>query len=288
MTQCLDDPETLQQEAAYIARQLDIPACPEILVKFNAESRSPEPDLRRLAALIASDIALSATVIKTVNSPFFGLAKKVTGISQALSILGLTASANLISGCLLQRAFPASSGSAMEQFWTSSMHIAALSASIAARFKDLSRDEAHTYSLFRDCGMLVMLRKFPHYAEIIDQSARIPGKQFVRIENVRFKFNHAQVGSALARSWSLAEPLCGALFHHHEPAAIGESAAPGLPAPNRTLVAFGLLAEQVAALHAGRGLCPDWGDAERFVMDTLHIDADEIVELTHELLAINA
>jgi HD-like signal output (HDOD) protein len=70
---------------------------------------------------------------------------------------------------------------------------------VASRVKDMDRDAAHTYVLFRDCGMLVMLRKFPSYAEIIDQTATIRGAQLTRIEDVRFKFNHARVASALAR-----------------------------------------------------------------------------------------
>jgi len=226
-------------------------------------------------------------LIKTVNSPFYGLMKKATGIEQALSILGLRSSANLVTGLLLRRAFPASSGAAIERFWDSSMRVAGLAAAIAARLKDVNRDEAHTYTLFRDCGMLVMLRKFPQYADIMEQSAKIPGAQFTRVEDARFNFNHARVACALARSWSLSESFCGAIFFHHE-FALMEKHAPGSEPPNRKLVAFGLLAEQIAGLHVKQGLCPDWIGAERFVLDTLGIGADDIVELSEDLLGVAA
>lgn len=277
----------IEREAELIAKQLDIPPCPAILARFNHELHTPQPDLRRLAALIGTDIGLSATVIKTVNSPFYGLAKKATGIEQALSILGLRASANLVSGLLLRRAFPTGTWPAMERFWDSSMRIAVLAAEIATRLKNLNRDEAHTYVLFRDCGMLVMLRKFPEYADMMGQSAKIPGARFTRIEETRFKFNHARVACALARSWSLSEPLCGAIFYHHEFVLMGKH-APSAEPPNPKLVAFGLLAEQIVALHFNQGLCPDWIGAERFVLDTLGIGADDIVELTEDLLGATA
>lgn len=277
----------IEREAELIAKQLDIPPCPAILARFNQEFHAPQPDLRRLAALIGTDIGLSATIIKMVNSPFYGLAKKATGIDQALSILGLRASVNLVSGLLLRRAFPASAGAAIERFWDNSMRIAGLAAEIVTRLKGLNRDEAHTYVLFRDCGMLVMLRKFPQYAELMEQSAKIPGTQFTRAEDTRFTFNHARVACALARSWSLPEPLCGAIFHHHGFALIAKHAPVAEP-PNAKLVAFGLLAEQIVALHVNQGLCPDWIGAERFVLDTLGIGADEIVELTEDLLSVTA
>ena len=279
--------DLIEREAALIAKQLDLPPCPAVLVRFNQEFQTSHPDLRRLARLIGTDIGLSATVIKTVNSPFYGLVKKATGIEQALSILGLRSSANLISGLLLRRAFPASSGAAIERFWDSSMRIAGLAAAIAARLKHVNSDEAHTYALFRDCGMLVMLRKFPQYAGIMEQGAHMPGAQFTRVEDTRFNFNHARVACALARSWSLSVSFCEALFYHHE-FALMEKSAPGAEPPNRKLVAFGLLAEQIAGLHARQGLCPDWIGAERFVLDTLGIGADDMVELSEDLLGVAA
>ncbi len=277
--------EDVEREAALIAKQLDIPPCPAILARFSEEFHAPQPDLRRLAALIATDIGLSATVIKTVNSPFYGLAKKATGIDQAISILGLRGSANLVSGLMLRRVFPAGSGGALERFWDSSMRVAGLAAAIATRFKDVNRDEAHTYVLFRDCGMLVMLRKFPQYADFMEQGAGLPGAQFTRVEDTQFKFNHARVACALARSWSLSEPLCEAIFHHHEFALMEKNTA-GAGSANRKLVAFGLLAEQIAALHNNQGLCPDWAGAERFVLAVLGIGAEDVVELTEDLLGV--
>jgi HD-like signal output (HDOD) protein len=276
------DFEVIEREAERVAKELDIPPCPLILVRFNEEFHATQPDLRRLAALIGADVGLSATILKTVNSPFYGLVKKATGVEQALSILGLRACANIVSGLLLRRAFPDGSGPAMERFWDSTMRIAGLAAEIASRLKNMDRDAAHTYVLFRDCGMLVMLRKFPQYAEIIEQSGSISGAQLTRIEDVRFRFNHARVASALARSWSLPEALCGAIFHHHELALMAKSTIEA-QAANRELVAFGLLAEQIAALHMNQGLCPDWTEGERFVLRTLDIEPDEIVKLTEDL-----
>jgi HD-like signal output (HDOD) protein len=273
----------MEREAALIAKQLDIPPCPAILARFNEEFHAPQPDLRRLAKLIGADIGLAATVVKTVNSPFFGLSKKASGVEQALSILGLRASANLISGLLLRQAFPAGSSAAMERFWDNSMRVAGLAAALASRLKGVNGGEAHTYVLFRDCGMLVMLRKFPLYAEIMDQSAHIPGAQFTRIEDTRFKFNHARVACALARSWSLPEPLCRAIFYHHEFALMPMNAPMAEP-PDKKLIAFGLLAEQIAALHSNLGLCPDWIGAERFVLDTLGTTAEDIVDMSEDIL----
>lgn len=287
MTEYPEDFRMIEREAARCAKEIDIPPCPALLARFDEEFNAAQPDLRRLAALIGTDIGLSATLIKTVNSPFYGLASKATSIEHALWILGLRVSANLVGGLLLRSVFPQNTNSTMNMFWERSMHIAGLAAAIAARLRDVDRSEAHTYVLFRDCGMLVMLRKYPQYAGIIEQSTRTPGAQLTRLEDARFQFNHARVASALARSWFLSEPLCAAILYHHDFALVEKSAL-AAQLPNPKLVAFGLLAEQIAALHAKQGLCPDWIDAEQFVLATLGIGADDIVELADELLGVAA
>ena len=274
--------ESVRREAECIVRELDLPPCPAILARFNEEFNAPRPDLRRLAALIATDIGLSAALIKTVNSAFYGLATKVTGIEQALSVLGLRASANLVSSLLLRHAFPDISGPAAEQFWDRSTRIATLAGAIAARIGNINRDEARTYVLFRDCGMLVMLRKFPQYADLMAQSAKITGAQFMRIEDACFRFNHARVACALARNWSLPEPLCAAIFCHHDIGAMPPRPSADAP-PDSGLIAFGLLAEQIVALHLNQGLCPDWPGAERSVLDALDLQPEGIVALAEDL-----
>ena len=70
-----------------------------------------------------------------------------------------------------------------------------------------------------------------------------------------------------------------AILYHHTPENAGREHEP----PDPRLIAFGMLAEQIVALGAGRGLCPDWRENEAFVLDTLRIDADEVVGLMQEL-----
>ncbi|MBK8063294.1 MAG: HDOD domain-containing protein [Betaproteobacteria bacterium] len=244
----------------------------------------PRPGPAQARALLGADAGLSGALLKTVNSPFYGLSSKATGIQQALSILGLRASANLITGLLLRQSFPAGSGPAMQRFWDSSMRIAETAAGLAGQIGRLNPDEAHTYVLFRDCGMAVMICKFPDYDAVLRACARMPGAELTTSEERRYRYSHARVGYALARGWLLPEPLSKAILMHHELALVAAGHRDAEPA-NPHLVAFGLLAEQVVSLRAGRGLCPDWPDAEGFVLDTLGLSPDEVVALAQQPLA---
>jgi HD-like signal output (HDOD) protein len=277
----LSEPIELSRQAELIAREIGIPPCPAILARFAAEMRGPDPDLRRLAGLTSADAALSAAMIKTVNSPFYGLASKVTNVHQALSVLGMRASANLVTGLVLRNAFPAGASAHMQRFWDASTKVAQAAAEVARRVAGVDPDAAHTFALFRDCGIAVMLGKFPAYAGIVDRLDSSPGAPVLVLEDERFRFNHARVGYALARGWMLPETMSLAILRHHavDPAAGGGA---GAEDADERLIAIGLLAEQIVSLRAGNGLRPDWTIGEAFALDTLGLSADDVVGLVRE------
>lgn len=268
----------LVAQAECFAREMRIPPCPEVLTRFAAEMRAPEPDLRKLSVLIGSDVALSASLLKTVNSLFYGLSSRATSVRQAVLILGLRASANLISGLLLREAFAVRSGALMQRFWANSSALAQSTLLLASRLKGVAPDEAHTYMLFRDCGIAAMIEYFPDYGDILDAFLRNPSARVTALELARYRYHHARVGYSLTRSWLLPEPFCLAILHHHEYDRLDDG-LPQIEVANRRLIAFGLLADQVLALRNGDGLCPDWVPQERFVLDTLEISPDDIVAL---------
>ncbi|MBK8325266.1 MAG: HDOD domain-containing protein [Betaproteobacteria bacterium] len=70
-------PATLApQEARRIVDEVDIPPCPAVLTAVLKEMRREEPDFPAMGTRIASDLGLSAALLKTVNSPFYGLGRR--------------------------------------------------------------------------------------------------------------------------------------------------------------------------------------------------------------------
>ena len=270
-----------EQDIDRLAREIGIPPCPAILARFSAEMHRPEPDMRKLADLIATDIALSAALLKLVNSPFYGLRTKAANPQQALSIIGLRAGANLVTGLILRQAFPAGGSALMERFWDNSARIAAAALIAARRIRGIDLDEAHTYALFRDCGMPVMINKFSDYADVVDRLEHVPGIQAMAVEQTSYQYSHARVGYALARGWLLPEPFCRAILYHHDFEKVAAGHREVEPA-NRKLVAFGLLMEQIAAFRSGGSVCPDWESGEKFVLETLAITPEEIIDIAQE------
>ncbi len=219
------------------------------------EARADEPDLRTFSSLIESDIALGAAMLKVANSALYGNGgSPLDSVRKAVLRIGVANSVQLITGLLLRQAFPAGANARLDQFWASSSRIAALAAHIAGKLGGASADPAerelaYTFSLFRDCGMALMLCRYENYPRLLTARVKLD-RRLTDLEHAQYGFNHAQVGLALARSWLLNEVICQAVFHHHSPDAMRGRRSDLTPASMR-LVAIGVLAERVNLLELG-------------------------------------
>lgn len=90
--------ELTAEQIKNILQGIKIPPQPQILVDLQMEQVMPDPDMRQIARLISQDVGLSRTMLKFVNSRFFGLTNKITSIEQAVSLLGLNSVINILNG----------------------------------------------------------------------------------------------------------------------------------------------------------------------------------------------
>ena len=89
VSECAIETDEVSTEAAQLIKEIGIPPCPKVLVDFMAEAGKDEPDFLRLSHLINKDVALAASVLKTVNSPYYGLPRKARTARRTSSIICL-------------------------------------------------------------------------------------------------------------------------------------------------------------------------------------------------------
>ena len=76
----LFDADLSEETAAETLRHISVPACPQIVVELLEEARREDIDFIRISRLITGDVALAAAVLKSANSPFFALRRKVQSV----------------------------------------------------------------------------------------------------------------------------------------------------------------------------------------------------------------
>lgn len=260
---------------------IDIPPCPIILKRFMVEAKKNEPNYAYLADIIETDVAISASLIKTANSPFFGMRQRVRSVKEALALLGLKTSSRAVAGIVLRNSFPNTPN--LERFWDASARIASLSGWLAQYYSipGLLAEDAYTYGLFRDCGIPILIKRFPHYNEVLRAANRDAEHSFIEVEEVTLPTNHAMVGCILAQSWWLPEEIFVAIRNHHELEALHKISSE-IPLLSRQLIATAQLAEHIVQRLLGLSFTQEWSKLGDPCLKLMGIDQVQLEALYEE------
>lgn len=270
----MQEDKKIDFELEQVVLGLGIPPCPQILLDISIEARKSEPDLNRIEKLICADVGLSAALIKTINSPFYGLRTKVSSIMQAIHMLGLTHLSLMVMGMVLRDFLKGINHVEMGRFWNASTKVAIISSYIATRLpyiayehmhRHIDKDEAYTYGLFQDCGIPILLNHIATYKETLGVANQSLDRKFTEIEDDAHGNNHAIVGFLLAKSWGLPDTMYEAIRNHHEHVELAEN--PNLlSTASRDFIALALLAERADQIISGLNQTCEWQKGGHWVM----------------------
>ena len=114
----------------------------------------PDASSGSLSRLVELDPALSATVLRMANSPYFGVSGRVGGARQAVVMLGVKSVGSLAVSRTAALVFSDDDNCAPLGYWTHSI-TTAVACSILAPSVGVADDEAFTTGLLHDIGSLV-------------------------------------------------------------------------------------------------------------------------------------
>ncbi|MBA6060671.1 MULTISPECIES: HDOD domain-containing protein [Pseudomonas] len=229
-----------------------MPPQPQIMVDLQFEQYMPDPDLETIAKLISQDPGLSGALLKLVNSPHFGLSNKIGSIQRAVNLLGSRSIINLINAQSIKGEMSDETIVTLNRFWDTAQDVAMTCLTLAKRTGIQPADEAYTLGLFHDCGVPLMLKRFPNYMEVLEEAyAKAGGEtRVVDTENRAFNTNHSVVGYFTAKSWRLPEHLTAAIANHHNALAVfRDDTARNTQSQLKNLLAVLKMAEHICASY---------------------------------------
>jgi HD-like signal output (HDOD) protein len=275
-----------------VLQGISVPPQPQIMVDLQMEQVMPNPDLRAIAKLIGQDPGLSGALLKLVNSPFFGLTNRIASIQQAVNLLGCNTVINLINAQSIRGELTDEAIVTLNRFWDTAQDVAMTCLTLAKRIGYHSPDEAYTLGLFHNCGIPLMLKRFPNYMIVLEEAyASATGeRRVVDTENRLLNTNHAVVGYFTAKSWNLPLHLCEAIASHHNALAIFTEDA-SRDAQLKTLLAILKMAEHICESHLVLGNQPDdheWQSIEQLVLEYVGLSEYDFESLRESIRDMGA
>lgn len=190
--------------------EIDIPSQPRALVELSLLLAEDEINLAAATALIETDMALAAAVLKAVNSSLYGLKGRVQSVQQAVTYLGMREVAAITFELGLRAAFPPAA--ALEPVWQRAARRGLLMGRLAQRL-GLDAWGAHSAGLFEECGKAVLFRHAPdHYGAMLRAAAT--DTELCALEHAGFGVSHDALGAALCESWGLGAAAVASVRHH--------------------------------------------------------------------------
>ena len=198
----------------------DLPSLPSIFCEIVRLLKNPEASLEEAGALIARDIALTAKLLKIVNSSFFGLAQRASRPAEAAAYLGLETLKAIILATSVFGQFEGKEtpGFSPTDAAEHSQRVGTLARALA-RAEGASRtvcDDALTAGFLHEVGTLILASNLP---EDFQRLARSAAGTPLEAEREVFGATHAEVGGYLLGLWGLPPPVVEAISQHHAPGA---------------------------------------------------------------------
>ncbi|MEN8178356.1 MAG: HDOD domain-containing protein [Pseudomonadota bacterium] len=255
-----------------LTEEYHIPPKPEILTKLHGLMKNEPPDIRSIADLIAEDVGLSAEVLKTINSAFFGMRGQVSDIRQAAILLGPPGVANLVSALELRRSMTQDVCISLQRFWDCAADVARGCVLIGHHLDlRIPSEDLYTTGLFHDCGIVIMAAKHPEYMQVLIEVNSDYEHSMPQIEGNYYETDHTRMGYLITKEWGLPEVICQAILQNHE-RDIWTSCHDG---QLKRIVAVLKLAENMADRHRRQCENPDWPHHRDSVLRMLDIDDAE-------------
>lgn len=195
-----------------------LPTLPASVVRLNAIAEDQDVTNQEIARVISSDQILAARVLRLVNSPFYGVPRRVSSIPHALILLGI----NVVRGLVMSSTLFEIMESRLLGLWEHSLATAVASNIIAGHLGMPDREEVTTAGLLHDIGKIVIrvyLEQDPERLAMLD--AMVDDMPVFEAERELLGTDHGELGMWLARTWQLPDGLIEPIACHHDVAAAG-------------------------------------------------------------------
>lgn len=205
--------------AIRVARTPGLGMLPQVTSQVLRLVDNPNASPRQIGALIERDAGLASKLLKSANSAYYGAPGKIKTVSQAISVMGLSAVRSIVVGQAYQQMTSVRGASKRFDrlaFWQHSL-ATATAARVLAKLKGWrDPEEAFLAGLLHDSGRLVMDRFLPNE---FDQILTLALERAISLQDAEREvlgYTHVEVGDLLGAEWNMPESMREALRRHHD------------------------------------------------------------------------
>jgi len=191
---------------------------PTVIHKVLELADNPESSLEELVGVVERDPAITANLLRTVNSAHFGLPVKVDSVHQAVTMLGLQQVVEMVLSQNLSGNLKRSQkgyGLAKGDLWRQGLAVAMVARTLADQHDLMSLPAIYTAALLKDIGKVVLHEFVANRLPAIQKLVSKNGLSFVEAEMEVLGMDHTTLGGMIAKQWHFSPHMIYMIENHH-------------------------------------------------------------------------
>lgn len=198
---------------------VELASLPSVVMRAMELLNNPDTSASDIGEIIAEDPALTARLLKIVNSAFYGFPSRIDTISRAITIIGTLELTDLVVGSSAIEVFAKLPNRLvdMQTFWEHSLYAGIVARLLSRYLRAPNTERCFIMGLLHDIGSLVLYHQQPELAGRALETASEKSVPLHVAERGVFGFDHGQVGAELMRSWNLPDSFVETALNHHTP-----------------------------------------------------------------------
>jgi len=204
-----------------VARQVqEISSLPIVAMRVMEVTNDANAGAVHLKTVLESDAALSARVLRLVNSSAYGIQQRVTNLQAAIAFLGFRQIRNLALTASISDIFRGNAeigAYSRPSLWRHLVSVGICARMVAMRRRMDSFEDVFLAGLLHDVGIILedqydhenferMMSSLSGQATLEDSEHKVLG------------YTHAVLGKVIADRWRFPELVVAAIRHHHDAA----------------------------------------------------------------------
>ncbi|MEH6648444.1 MAG: HDOD domain-containing protein [Motiliproteus sp.] len=194
---------------------------PDVVIRVNELIESDTSTIEEIGEVINHDPALSAQLLKLVNSAFYGFPSQVDSIARAINLIGTLELRSLIFASSAAEVFNNISTDLidMNSFWHRSVYSGLIAKKLASITHRTKGETQFLTGLFHDIGRLILLTQLPKEYEELLEASRARDAKLEVLEHEWLGFSASELGAELLEHWHLPARLWVPVKYQHNPEA---------------------------------------------------------------------
>ncbi|NLX04827.1 MAG: HDOD domain-containing protein [Phycisphaerae bacterium] len=196
----------------------DVSTLPYVAIRVNEIANDPSSGAADLKAVLEADPAISARVLRTVNSAAYCPRVRITNLLQAISYLGFNEIRNLAMTASVRQLFSARGDVGQYTqagLWNHMVSVGVCARMIAMRKELPNFEDAYLAGLLHDFGIILEDEHLPsQFRRMMDG---LDVEKTLAENELRFlEFDHPTLGTLVGEQWKFSPCVQAAIGHHHQ------------------------------------------------------------------------